>query len=72
VFTCPEVAMVAESIGSFLNIEQALERFMLVAAIGVLLLAVYEAIVMLAAVLATRANREKTRRGIGQPTERAG
>jgi hypothetical protein len=51
--------MVAASMGSFLNIEQSVERFMMAAAIGVLLLVLYQAIVMIAAVLATRSDRDE-------------
>ncbi len=51
--------MVAANMGSFLNIEQSVERFMMAAALGVLLLVLYQAIVMIAAVLATRSDRDE-------------
>jgi hypothetical protein len=53
----PEVAMVAVNMGSFLDLGLSLERFAIAALIGVLLLVVYEAVILITALLATRVER---------------
>jgi len=49
--------MVAVNIGSLLDLGLSLERFVVAALVGVLLLVVYEAVILIAALLATRATR---------------
>jgi len=45
---------------SFLDFEQGFEKFALAVAIGVLLLVLYEAVILITAMLATRTDREAT------------
>ena len=49
--------MVAVDMGSFLDFGFSLERFAIAALVGVLLLVVYEAVILITALLATRASR---------------
>ncbi|MGD8276999.1 MAG: hypothetical protein PVH00_03185 [Gemmatimonadota bacterium] len=57
--------MVAVNMGSFLDLGLSLERFAIAAVVGVLLLVVYEAVILITALLATRTNRPAARPATG-------
>jgi hypothetical protein len=60
--------MVAVNMGSFLDLGLSLERFAIALVIGVLLLVVYEAVILITALLATRSGRPAAGGGAGRPT----
>jgi len=59
--------MVAVNMGSFLDLGLSLERLAIALVVGVLLLVIYEAVVFITALLATRSSRPSADRGSGRP-----
>lgn len=60
--------MVAVNLGSFLDLGLSLERFAVALVVGVLLLVIYEAVILITALLATRSGRPASGGGTARRT----